>query len=68
VNDLTLFFITIALIVVTFGAAFVFARVGVGLHGRVRDVGGTALILGLLIEGTLVVILGEHFLEQFKSH
>ena len=67
-NDRTLFFITVALIVATAGSAFVFARVSGGLRTRIRDVGGTALFLGLLVEATLVVILGEHFLEQFKSH
>jgi hypothetical protein len=33
-----------------------------------RDILGTMLMLGVLIGLCVVIILGEHFLEAFKSH
>jgi hypothetical protein len=34
----------------------------------VRDLIGTLVVFVLLLAGTFVLILGEHFLENFKSH
>jgi hypothetical protein len=33
-----------------------------------RDIIGTAVMFMLLLAGTFVIILGEKFLENFKSH
>jgi hypothetical protein len=33
-----------------------------------RDLLGTLLMFGLLVAITFVFILGEHWLENFKSH
>jgi hypothetical protein len=33
-----------------------------------RDVLGTMLMLGVVIALCVIIILGEHFLENFKSH
>lgn len=35
---------------------------------RTRDVIGTLLVFVVLLAGTFVFILGEKFLENFKSH
>jgi hypothetical protein len=67
-SDLWLFIITMVLLAVTGAAAVAFGIVSGGLRTRARDVLGTTLVLGILMEGTFVVILTEHFLEQFKSH
>ena len=67
-SDLWLFIITVIAIVVTVGAAIAFALFSGGLRTRARDVVGTTLVLAIILQGTFVVILGEHFLEQFKSH
>jgi hypothetical protein len=67
-SDLWLFIITIALLVVTVGAAVMLGMFSGGLRTRARDVVGTTIVLGVLFEFTFVIILSEHFLEQFKSH
>jgi hypothetical protein len=67
-SDLWLFIVTIVLLAVTGGAAVALAVFSGGLRTRVRDIVGTTIVLGVLLEGTFVVILSEHFLEQFKSH
>ena len=67
-SDVWLFIITLIAIVVTVAAAIGFALFSGGLRTRARDVLGTALVLGIILQGTFIVILGEHFLEQFKSH
>ncbi len=33
-----------------------------------RDLLGTMLMLGVLIGLCMIIVLGEHFLENFKSH
>ena len=33
-----------------------------------RDILGTLFMLGLLLLLCVVIVLGEHFLENFKSH
>lgn len=33
-----------------------------------RDILGTMLMLGILLALCAVIVLGEHFLENFKSH
>ena len=33
-----------------------------------RDILGTVLMLGILLGLCVVIVLGEHFLENFKSH
>ena len=33
-----------------------------------RDLLGTLLVFGLLVVTTFIFILGEHWLENFKSH
>ena len=67
-SDIWLFIITVIAVVVTGAAAIGFTMFSGGLRTRARDVLGTTLMLGIILEGTFVVILGEHFLEQFKSH
>lgn len=67
-SDIWLFIITLIALVVTVAAAIAFGLLSGGLRTRARDVVGTTLMLGIILQGTFVVILGEHFLEQFKSH
>ena len=33
-----------------------------------RDLLGTVVVFGILVVLCLVIIFGEHFLENFKSH
>ena len=66
--DLVIFFVDLVLIVLTFGAAFVVARIGHALRTGARAASGTLLMFGLLAEFSLFIILGEHFLERYKSH
>jgi hypothetical protein len=67
-SDVWLFIIDVVAILATVGTLVGFALFSGGLRTRARDVLGTTLMLGIILEGTFVVILGEHFLEQFKSH
>lgn len=67
-SDPWLFAITIVALAVTFAAAALLTKLGGGLRSRARDLVGTTVVLLVLLEGTFVFVLGEHFLEQFKSH
>ena len=33
-----------------------------------RDIVGTLIMFGVLIALCVIILLGEHFLENFKSH